>query len=158
MNSIPGGSKQPANKFWLMNKTVLLIDVDSVTREARSKVMRKLGVTVHCAASVAAAQQKLDSGTYNLVLVDLGSDVEGAKALVEEIRGKNSRQLVAFLVGSPLFVATSLDGQPGVAPKAHAPQTHVPQTAPVPKAPDPPRSNVFDFGQKIRDAEAKEIA
>jgi CheY-like chemotaxis protein len=143
-----GGSKHVARNLWLMKKTVLLIDVDSTSREARSKVMRALGVTVHCAATVTGARQKLESGSYNLILVDLGSEVEAAKAFVEEIRTKNPRQLVAFLVGSPLFVATSLDGQPVAQPKARAPRTE-----PVHKA-DPPASSVFDFGQKIRDAEA----
>lgn len=152
MNSIPANSKPPANKFWLMKKTVLLIDVDSVTREARSRVMRTLGVTVHCVASVNAARQKLESGSYNLVLVDLGSDVEGAKSLAQEIRARNARQLVAFLVGSPLFVATSLDG------KTDSPlRERASRTEPEKKA-DAPAPSVFDFGQKIRDAERAETA
>jgi CheY-like chemotaxis protein len=152
MNSIPGSPKQPANKFWLMKKTVLLIDVDSATREARSKVMRTLGVTVHCAATLSGARQKLESGSYNMVLVDLGSDIEGAKSLAEEIRAKNSRQLVAFLVGSPRFVATSLDGATVASPKLLAPRAEPPRKA------DSVTSSDFDFGQKVRDAEAKEVA
>jgi hypothetical protein len=75
--AITGGSKQTSRSLWLMKKTVLLIDVDSTTRESRSKIMRTLGVTVHCAATVAGARQKLESGSYNLVLVNLGSDVCG---------------------------------------------------------------------------------
>lgn len=151
MSSIQTGSKQPDNKFWLTKKTVLLIDVDSVTREARSKVMRTLGVTVHCAASVSGARQKLESGSYNLVLLDLGSDTEGAKSLAEEIRAKNSRQLVAFLVGSPLFVATSLDGEAVASPRVRTPRTE-----PAHK-PDPVASSDFDFGQKVRDAEGQSL-
>lgn len=139
----PDGSRPTMRNLWLMKKTVLLIDVDATTRDARSKVMRTLGVTVHCAASATGARQKLESGSYNLVLVDLGSDVEGAKSFVEEIRSKNSRQLVAFLVGSPLFVATSLADTIGSVPIEPA------------KKPEAPASPAFDFGQKIRDAERK---
>lgn len=153
MNSIPANSKQPANRFGLMKKTVLLIDVDSVSREARSKVMRTLGVTVHCAATVSGARLKLESGSYNLVLVDLGSDVEGAKSLVQEIRARNSRQLVAFLVGSPLFVATSLDGAPDGSSKGRASRTE-----PARKADPQKASSGFDFAQRIRDAEEAETA
>lgn len=148
---LSGGSTQSTRSLWLMKKTVLLVDVDSITREARSKVMRALGVTVHCAATVTGAKQKLESGSYNLVLLDLGSDVEGAKALAQEIRAKNPRQLVAFLVGSPLFVATSLDGNAITASKTVPPR---PQS--VRKANSAARA--FDFGQKIRDAEAEETA
>lgn len=151
-SAMPASSRGTSRTLWLMKKAVLLIDVDSATRESRSKVMRTLGVTVHCAGSVTGARQKLESGSYDLVLVDLGSDVEGAKSLAEEIRSKNSRQLVAFLVGSPLFVATSLGDKTGSVPKP------VPlQNEPV-KKPEAPVSSAFDFGQKIRDAEAKEIA
>lgn len=148
----PDGSRPTSRNLSLMKKTVLLIDVDVTTRDARSKVMRTLGVTVHCAASATGARQKLESGSYDLVLVDLGSDLEGARSLAEEIRSKNSRQLVAFLVGSPLFVATSLGDKIASLPKPLPLQN---EPAKKPKAPASP---AFDFGQKIRDAEAKDIA
>jgi CheY-like chemotaxis protein len=145
------GSAQTSRSLWLMKKTVLLVDVDSATRDTRSKVMRTLGVTVHCAATVTTAWQKLDAGSYNLVLVDLGSDVERARAFVKEVRAKNPRQLVAFLVGSPLFVATSLDGRPAVSLRLVPARTEPAQNGDSP-------APVFNFGQKIREAEAKEIA
>lgn len=143
-------SKHVSRNLWLMKKTVLLIDVDSTTRESRSKVMRTLGVTVHCAATVAGARQKLESGSYNLILLDLGSDVEGAKSFAEEVRAKNSRQLVAFLVGTPLFVATSLDGKVATKPTPIAPRAE--------RAPKPAVPAAFDFAQKIRDAESEKPA
>lgn len=151
-SAMPVSSRGTSRNLWLMKKTVLLIDVDSRTRDSRSKIMRTLGVTVHCAGSVTGARQKLESGSYNLVLVDLGSDVEGAKSLVEEIRSKNSGQLVAFLVGSPLFVAASLGDKAGSALKP------VPLRNEPVKKPEAPVPAAFDFGQKIRDAQAKEIA
>lgn len=136
----------------LLKKVVLLVDVNPQTRESRAKVMRTLGVTVHCASSARGARSKMDSGAYNLILVDLGADSEAAEALVQEIRLKHPRQLVAFLVGSPLFVAKSLRNK-GVSRSRVAPSI-VP--SPVSKA----MTNVehFDFGQKIKDAEAEEVA
>jgi DNA-binding NtrC family response regulator len=133
-------------------KTVLLVDVNSHTRESRSRIMRTLGVTVHCAASLRGARSKLESGVYNLVLVDLGADTAGAEALVQEIRLKKPRQLVAFLVGSPLFVATSLNGKRGRLSRVLQPLS--PSPVPKPKSP----AKRFDFGQKIKDAEAEEVA
>jgi CheY-like chemotaxis protein len=134
-----------------MKKSVLLVDVDSATRDTRSKVMRMLGVTVHCAATVATAWQKLEAGSYNLVLVDIGSDVERARAFVEEVRARNPRQLVAFLVGSPLFVAASLDGSHAVPLKLVPPRTRPVQNADSP-------APLSSLGQKIREAEAKQTA
>ncbi len=104
------GSAPPLAQLQWSRKTVLLVDVHSRTRESRSKIMRTLGVTVHCASSAGSARSRLEAGTYNLVLIDLGTDRAGAESLVQEIKLKNPRQLIAFLVGSPLFVATSRAG------------------------------------------------
>ncbi len=136
----------------LLKKVVLLVDVNPQTRESRAKVMRTLGVTVHCASSARGARSKIDSAAYNLILVDLGADSDAAEALVQEIKVKHPRQLVAFLVGSPLFVAKSLRKK-GVSPSPLAP-------AIVPSAGSTVMTKVkpFDFGQKIKDAEAKEVA
>jgi CheY-like chemotaxis protein len=146
------GSPQRRGGFSWMKKTVLLVDVDPHTRDSRAKMMRMLGVTVHCASSARAARSKLESRAYNLVLVDLGRDNEDAESLAREIRLKNPRQLVAFLVGSPLFVATSLNG------KDTRPAQAMPYrpTALAQKAALAESS--FDFGQKIKDAEGKEVA
>lgn len=131
-------------------KTVLLVDVNPRTRESRTKIMRSLGVTVHCVSSPGGARTRMESGTYNLILVDLGRDRAAAESLVQEIKLKNPRQLVAFLVGSPLFVATSLSADGERRPRV------VPPLRPIPIVSTP--VNRFDFGQKIKDAEAKEIA
>lgn len=132
-------------------KNVLLVDSNSQNRDSRAKVMRSLGATVHCVSSAAAARTQFDSGNYNLVLVDLGRDIDGAERLAREIRGKNPQQLVAFLVGSPRFVSTSLSGKsrpPRVSP--------TPTSVAVLKA-DTPALTV-DFGQKIKDAEAEQAS
>jgi CheY-like chemotaxis protein len=131
-------------------KVVLLVDTNAHTRDSRAKIMRTLGVTVHCASSAGAARARFESGSYNLVLLDLGGDVDGAEHLAQEIKVKNPRQLVGFLVGSPLFVATSLSGKVTRRARVAPPATAVP----VQKA-NPPMASGIDFGQKIRDAEAE---
>ena len=134
----------------MLKKVVLLVDVNAHRRESRAKIMRSMGVTVHCASSVRGAWSKMDSGAYNLILVDLGADSERAELLVQEIRLKDPRQLVAFLVGSPLFVAKSL--RPKGASPLRVSQSIAPSAVLKAKANEKP----FDFGQKIKDAEAQE--
>jgi CheY-like chemotaxis protein len=131
-------------------KTILLVDSNLRSRESRAKVMRNKGVMVDCVASADAARVRLRVEKYNLILVDLGRDVDGAEALVQEIRTKNSRQLVGFLVGSPLFVVRSL-GDSNSRPR------RMPAPAPAAK-PGTPAVPGIDFGQKIRDAEAGKTA
>jgi CheY-like chemotaxis protein len=144
------GSTRLLSEFSWSKKTVLLVDVHSRTRESRSKIMRTLGVTVHCASTASSARSRLESGLYNLILVDLGADRVGAESLVQEIKLKNPRQLVAFLVGSPLFVATSLSG------KTERPSRALPPLRPIPVVNTP--ASKFDFGQRVKDAEADKIA
>jgi CheY-like chemotaxis protein len=136
-------------------KTVLLVDINSRTRDSRAKIMRTLGAVVHCVSSADAAISTFVPGSYNLVLIDLGRDVAGAEHLADEFRARNPRQLVAFLIGSPLFVATSLRGK-----TARPARVSPPQTAPPLQPTTPPvlgRVAGFDFGQKIRDAEAEKL-
>ncbi len=98
-----------ANALEWRNKTVLLVDSNLRSRESRAKVMRNKGVHVDCVGTADAARVRLAADKYNLILVDLGRDTALAEALVQDIRSKDSRQLVGFLVGSPLFVAKSLN-------------------------------------------------
>src|SRR5512146_2411997 len=158
--SIGNGVQQPNNQTvstphrlskWA-SKTVLLIDSNVRSRESRAKVMRTLGVHVDCAATVDAARVRLAVGSYSLILVDLRPDVYSAEALVGEIRRRNSRQLVAFLVGSPLFVSTSLRGT------RPARRTLAPQPAGSINEPSTPGVSYVDFGQAVRDAEAERQA
>ena len=143
------GSISAAAQQGSIGKTVLLVDSDRQSRESRTQALRAQGAQVDCVASVAAARTRLATETYKLILVDLGRNIDGAETLVQEIRARNSRQLVRFLVGSPLFIATSLNG-------------HRTQQGPVPLPTMPsekvrnPVSKTFDFGQKVREAEAEE--
>jgi hypothetical protein len=93
----------------LRSKSVLLVDANAQSREARAKVMRTLGVRVETAGRAQTARARLATETYNLVLVDAGRDIAAAKSLGDEIKARNPRQLVGFLVGSPRFIATSLE-------------------------------------------------
>jgi hypothetical protein len=133
------------------HKSVLLVDSNKRTRESRAKIMRTLGVRVDCAANATTARVRLASETYNLVLVDPGSDAEAAETFVKGVKTNNARQLVGFLVGSPLFVAQSLRG--GDSRPRRAAEL---APAPSPASPNPPAAGGFDFGQRIRDAEEKQ--
>lgn len=92
---------------WMLKKVVLLIDKNSETRRSRANAMRTKGVTVHCAANPRSARPKMDANVYDLILVDFDTDDESADAWVRQVRENNPRQLLAFLVGSPMFVATT---------------------------------------------------
>lgn len=131
-------------------KVVLLVDVDARTREARARVMRDLGAEVHCAGGAPEARLQLHAGKYHIVLVDFGSDQAGAEKFAGEVRAKNPGQLLAFLVGSPRFVAKSL----GFTPRQ---RSSAPSQSAAPAAP-PPSPKILDFAQKIRDAEAEQGA
>ena len=110
-SATPGGpSREPAAigaPAWV-RKSVLLVDSNRQTRDSRAKTMRARGIRVDCVATAASARARLAAEKYNLILVDLGRDVTAAELLVGEIRTRNSRQLVGFLVGSPMFIAQSL--------------------------------------------------
>lgn len=91
-------------------KTVLLVDSNDHTRKLRAKVMQTMRVRMDCVADTDAARTRLAKEKYNLILVDPGREIELAEELVREIRSRDSRQLVRFLVGSPMFLAKNLSG------------------------------------------------
>jgi CheY-like chemotaxis protein len=137
----------------LRSKSILLVDSDRQSRESRARIMRTRGVQVDCVVDTGAARVRLAAEKYDLILVDPGRERESAESLVQEIRANNSRQLVGFLVGSPLFVAKSLTG--GSNPRLPRPP-RPPAAPPVAaaKTPNAPATGGIDFGQRIRDAEA----
>lgn len=147
---ILGASPAPAiaSGAW-HKKSVLLVDSNPRSRESRAKVMRALGVLVDTVPSAVTARTQLTVLKYNLVLVDLGRDLDNAKSLGAEIKARNPRQLIGYLVGSPRYVAASPDGGAG---RLHRAPRPVPVAQPV-KAPP-----VKDFGQRVRDAEAEQLA
>jgi len=141
-------------------KTVLLIDVNSHSRAARARILREMGMMVDCAATTGAGLSRLKAGHYNLVLVDVSKDRGAAESLVAEIKAGNPRQLVAFLVGSPLFVVKSLKVA-GLTPRATESEA-VPREAKPAAARTSARNQPLrmDFGRRVRQAqaEAEEVA
>ena len=136
----------------LRSKSILLVDANRQSREERAKIMRTRGVRVDCVVDAAAAREHLAAEKYNLILVDPGRERESAESLVQEIRTNNARQMVGFLVGSPLFIAKSLTGGSRPTPPARPRPPAPPPAAAVGAAHAPAAGS--DFGQRIRDAEA----
>lgn len=123
-------------------KTILLVDVNSTSRDTRAKTFRSLGVNVQTVSTASAALARCDATRYSLVLVDLGADHVHAQALVDEIRARNSHQLVAFLVGSPGYVAQSLHADSKATVRGSA------QIGTV-------AAKEFDFAARIKQAESE---
>ena len=145
-SAVAAPAPEKAENSFAAGKRVLLVDINPVSRDERAKMMRARGVIVECVSTAGAARSRIDAAAFHLVLLDLGRDFEAAEKLAEQIKQKNSRQRVAFLVGSPLFLATSLSAKvPARAKTADRPPAP-PQTA---------SSNSLAFGQRIRDAEAE---
>ncbi len=139
---------EPA-KPW--TKTILVVDANPRTRGSRVTSMSERGVTVHSAGTAAAALVRFSSGTYDLVLIDPGEDTNGANRLVQELRLRKPRQMVAFFVGGPPFVKML------PTPKRASGIRAVPDKAETQEAPVP-RGAAFDFGEKIREAETSASA
>ncbi len=132
-------------------KTVLLVNSNLRTRESRAKILRSKGVHVDCVPNAEDARMRLAAAQYNLILVDLGREVDVAESLVREIKTKNPRQSVGFLVGSPLFVATSLNrnkSRPRLTPTSMPARVEKAATPAVPGD---------DFGKRVRDAETAQL-
>ncbi len=132
-------------------KTVLLVNSNLRTRESRAKVLRSKGVLVDCVPNAEAARMRLAAAQYNLILVDLGHELDVAESLVREIKTKNPRQTLGFLVGSPLFVATSLSrNRSRLRPTPASMPVRV-ENAATPAVPGD------DFGKRVRDAERAQL-
>ena len=129
-------------------KTVLLVDVDGRSREARARVLRTMGAEVHSAASAPEARLQLKSGSYSIVLLDFGGDRSAAEELAGEIHSQKPRQLVALLVGSPQFIVKPFGRKAEPRPVAVAAKASQ-------GSGDEPE---LDFGQRIRAAEAAQSA
>ncbi len=129
------------------NRSILLVDVHPRTRDSRAQTMRKLGATVDCVSTAVAALAQFASGLYRLVLIDLGRDIEGAEQLARDIRSKNPKQLVGFLVAGPALISKTLRKVP-----APVPVTTRAELLPVPPTEVPVES---DFGRRIRELEER---
>jgi CheY-like chemotaxis protein len=131
-----------ANVADLENKSILLVDLDPHSCEARARAFRDRGVMVDCAQDATVARTRYEAGVYNLVLLDLGADVVGAQQLAAAIKAQNPRQKIAFLLGAPPYVTL-------------APGSRTVRRQPVPPPPVEPATPSSDFGRRIRQAEGQ---
>lgn len=123
----------------IVEKVILLVDSNPITRDSRAKAMEKRGLNIHIAANSGEALSRFSSIAYDLVLIDLGHR-DRAERLAQDLRLIRPRQRVAFLVGGPKYVITS----PVKKPLPRAAAVAKPSTDAV----------AFDFGQRVRDTEA----
>ncbi len=89
----------------IKRKRVLLLDTSTAKRELRADAMRKLGVDVDCACDMSEARSWWRADLYNLVLVNMESDLEDRDRFCEEVRAATPPQQLVFLVGKPGYVA-----------------------------------------------------
>lgn len=88
-----------------LGKTVLLVDSDQRLGELRARRLRLYGATVYTASSIGEACVHLEMNSYDLVLLATRENPEAAIAFRREIRQRNPRQRVAFLVGPPRYLS-----------------------------------------------------
>jgi CheY-like chemotaxis protein len=88
-------------------KRVLLVDTSTVKRGLRAETMRKLGMEVDCAADLSEARCWWRADLYNLVLIDMESELGRRDRFCEDMRGATPPQQLAFLVGTPDYLANA---------------------------------------------------
>jgi CheY-like chemotaxis protein len=96
-----------------LQRKVLLVDTATSTRSLRAKALRDRGLDVVCAGDLAEGRSLWQPNAYGLVLMHLHNDAYHASEFREEIKHDSPKQLVAFFVGRPLFLA-SAPGPDGV--------------------------------------------
>jgi hypothetical protein len=86
---------------------LLLLDGNTTTRDLRTKIMRKLGLDVDCAADTIQAFLLWRPGFYGLVLVDFHRSPLMVQGFCREIKSASPRQKLAYFVGKPLYWSSS---------------------------------------------------
>jgi len=138
MSDVVGGQASST-----IGQSVLLVDVNLRRRESRAAHLRKLGAVVDCASNPMTALQKLGATTYRLVLIDL--DRATAEQLAGEIRLKDPKQLVGFMVAGPKLISKTL-----AAARISIPPAKTLEPEPEPEESAPTESA---FGLAVRKAE-----
>lgn len=87
-------------------RRVLLFDTDQKRRESRADHLRSRGVEVLCASDAVEARLMWKENNYRLVLVD-PNDSPHAVEFGDDVRASNPKQLLAFFVGKPGYLASS---------------------------------------------------
>ncbi len=88
-------------------KRVLLVDTSQTKRDLRAEVMRKCGMDVDCAADIAEARSWWRAALYDLVLISMEKGSGYRDQFCDDIRSATPPQRLAFLVGSPEYLADS---------------------------------------------------
>jgi hypothetical protein len=91
----------------IKKKRVLLLDTSQTKRDLRADVMRKLGIEVDCAADVLEARCWWRADLYNLVLINAAGEADSRDKFCTDMRSATPPQRIAFLVGSPEFLAAA---------------------------------------------------
>jgi CheY-like chemotaxis protein len=138
MSEVVGGQASST-----VGQSVLLVDVNLRRRESRAAHLRKLGAVVDCASNATTALQKFGATTYRLVLIDL--ERAAAEQLAGEIRLKDPKQLVGFMVEGPTLISKTLAAArvTNTIAKKFEPEPQPEQSAPTESA----------FGMAVRKAE-----
>ena len=90
----------------LANNTVLLVDEDANTRYMRANVLRDRGLHVVCAASSKEARKLWSPKSFKLVLFDARTNPTDCTELASEMKASSPKQLVAYFVGKPSYLAS----------------------------------------------------
>lgn len=83
------------------------MDASPAKREMRAETMRKLGMDVDTAADIDEARSWWRADLYNLVLINMESDMGHRDRFCDDIRGAIPPQQLAFLVGKPAYLSDS---------------------------------------------------
>ena len=96
----------------LEGKTVLLIDRNQPTRDARVRVLQSHGVEVHAAEDLSGARFLWQPNVYDLILLDVRRHLPGeALEFYEQIKTASPKEHFAFLVGPPVYLSRTWPGE-----------------------------------------------
>ncbi len=93
-------------------KRVLLVGTSCRKQDLRGEAMRRLGMEVDCAADIVEARSWWRADLYDLVLMDTSRGLDGSDIFCDDIRGATPPQQLAFLVGSPAYLAAAPSTDP----------------------------------------------
>jgi len=88
---------------------ILIVDDDSSIRTLLSVVASRAGVESESAVDGLEAMQKLESGTFDLVVLDLSMPRMNGYDLIDRLRGRRPRPAVVVLTALPPIQYNALD-------------------------------------------------
>ena len=88
---------------------ILIVDDDSSIRTLLSVVASRAGVESETAVDGLEAMQKLESGIYDLVVLDLSMPRMNGYDLIDRLRGRRPRPAVVVLTALPPIQYNALD-------------------------------------------------